>query len=365
MSYPPPPAPIPRPTPLVPVPVVPLDPNWGRGFERKPGLVSAIGTISIVLALGTLVGCLFMLGWSVTMYALSQRPPMTFVAPALIPPTVAMEPEHLGPIEDETSGLPRAQRQAIILTLTRLKPSTSMSPKRREHLDALLAQTGRSMFPLKGDAVNTAMIRQSVTDSGVLPSSKAGQGPHFFIIGTGRVEVYDTHALFRPTGSGMVTSVSADAHKKLKMATTRAAAGGAWGMKPAPNAAQYKRMALPSMLVGLEAVLSAALAVYLLVAGVLTLRSSLSGARLHWIYVFIKLPLVLLAAAITWWLWSEFLAVQSSTPRTGIGSAAAIIALIGIVCAALYPLALIFILQSSVVREYYKNAYEDALARPR
>jgi len=134
---------------------------------------------------------------------------------------------------------------------------------------------------------------------------------------------------------------------------------------PAASAAQYKRLAMPSMLVGLEALLSAAVAAYLIVAGILTLRNSLSGARLHWIYLILKLPLALIAGGLTWWLWSEFLTVQSTNPSSGFASFAAITALIGIVFAALYPLALIFILQSRTVRDYYKSASEDALARPR
>jgi hypothetical protein len=321
-----------------PVPAVPLNFPPSRQFERKPAAVTAIGVLSIIIALATMPAVVF-------------TPPPRPATPA---PVVQQGPE-----EDEIDGLPKAQRQLVIAALNRAK---QLTPRRTRQLDALLAGKGRAMFPTaEQQGANVQTIRQDVTDSGVLPSASPNKsGPHYFIIGTGRIEVYDTHAVFRPTGSGEVTSVSIDESKPSPQPQTPLVVA-----TPAPNAAAVKQLASPAIAVALEAVLSGALAIYLLISGILVLRGSLSGSRLHWVYICIKIPLVIAAAIATWWLWSAYLAtLTQGGPRGGFASGAAVLVLIGVVFAAVYPIILIFLFRSSMVRDYYRTARQEALAQP-
>ena len=360
MSYPPPmpqqPAPWPQ-QPPQPVPAVPLNLPEPHRFDRRPSIITAIGVISIVMGLATLIGCLFVGGWALAMYATSKMPPAVFAPPPVAP--VAVQPTAQGPQEDEINGMPRAHRLVVISALNRAKP---LNPDDRvRQVDALLAHSGKVMFPAMESVASMQTVRQDITDSGVLPSSKPGRGPHYFIIGTGRIEVYDDHAVFRPTGSGEATSVSADKPSPEPVAPLSPAAAP---VKNAMTAAALKKLTLPSLLVMLEALVSAALAVFLIVAGFLVLRNSLSGARLHWIYIMIKLPLVIAAGVLSWWLWERYNSAMTVTGgSTGFASGAAVAGLVGTVLAALWPITLVILLKSQAVKEYYTTARDEALAR--
>ena len=102
-----------------------------------------------------------------------------------------------------------------------------------------------------------------------------------------------------------------------------------------------------------------ALAVLLFVAGILMLRASRYAATLHWWYVLMKIPLVIAATAVSVWMWSGAMKViLASTP----GAAGAgplpwwmmhLSTFIGALLALAYPLALIFVLRSRRVRDYF------------
>jgi len=370
MSYPPPnpglpppwPNPAPGARPATPLPAVPLDfpPRGQRTFERRPGVITGIGVASIVVALGTMLGCLFIGGWALAMFAMSQRPPMVFTTPPA--PVMGAPVIQQGPEEDAINGLPKAQRQLVIRALGQAKLLTPYNRVRQ--VDALLANSGRTIFPTATPGASVAIIRQNITDSGVLPSASATKiGPHYYIVGTGRIEVYDDHAVFRPTGAGEPTSVSADA-QELEQSRRQAAMVRPM-LTPAPNAAAMKKLATPSLTVMLETLVSGAVAVFLLVAGIMVLRNSLAGAKLHWVYIWIKIPLAIFAAVAAWWLWTTYIAAMSnSRGPTGFASSAAIMGLIGNAFAVLYPIVLAILLKSRPVTQYYTTAREEALARP-
>ena len=103
-------------------------------------------------------------------------------------------------------------------------------------------------------------------------------------------------------------------------------------------------------------VLNLLLAIFLLICGIFVLRQSDKGAKLHWIYVALKIPAAMLAAGGMWWMWSQLL---TSMP-TGAVKAVTWVSLVAIIPAALgciYPLKLIFVLRSRSVRAYYNSVY--------
>jgi hypothetical protein len=93
------------------------------------------------------------------------------------------------------------------------------------------------------------------------------------------------------------------------------------------------------------------LAVYLFVCGILVLRQSWYGARLHWLYVWVKLPLVLAGLSVSIWL------MRSMQWPPGIPLTMLIWMALGTAALGLaYPVGLIFALRSRPVRAYYSGA---------
>jgi uncharacterized membrane protein YphA (DoxX/SURF4 family) len=115
-----------------------------------------------------------------------------------------------------------------------------------------------------------------------------------------------------------------------------------------------------SILMIVEAVLSLGVAVLLIVAGSLLLRNSPRALRLHWIYVILKLPLIVLAAVATWWTYTGMMNSMSAftgaaTPPGFGNTMAAFQAIFAAVFSLLYPIALLFVLRTRTAREYFKK----------
>jgi hypothetical protein len=96
-----------------------------------------------------------------------------------------------------------------------------------------------------------------------------------------------------------------------------------------------------------------ALAVYLLVCGILTLRQSMRARRLHLIYALVKIPLSVAAGVASAWVMRDMMSSfggGAATPTMGFALfTGAFPILIG--CA--YPVALLIALNLRAVREYY------------
>ena len=86
-----------------------------------------------------------------------------------------------------------------------------------------------------------------------------------------------------------------------------------------------------------------AVAVYLLVIGILTVRRSRAGRLLHWIYVAVKLPVGVAAVAAAVWFWRSLPTAGGDTPWVAVPAAVGL----------LYPVVLIFVLCGRSARDYY------------
>ena len=124
---------------------------------------------------------------------------------------------------------------------------------------------------------------------------------------------------------------------------------------------------IPAALSIVTSVFGLALALYLLVAGIFMLRASPYAVRLHWWYVALKIPLVIAATAVTVWMWSGLMKSMMATmpPPAPANPAAAtmqswmmhITTFIGALLSLAYPIALIFILRSRTVRNYFNAVH--------
>ncbi len=177
------------PQPLPPVPVQSI--AYSTPVNQRPGLITAIGVISIVVGSFSLlfngiaglqaVGMVMISGMTQAAATARQAASVAAAAPA--------------PAPLDTLSMPSEDRQTVLRGLAMHRAITK---PRRDQLDALLATSGRQIFRLSGSDLTVSVVQQNVTDSGQLPDAKGGEGPDFFIVGEGRIELADDHAKFVP-----------------------------------------------------------------------------------------------------------------------------------------------------------------------
>ena len=373
--------------PTAPIPVAPLQwPAAPPPRRGRPGIITAIGVVSIIVASLGMVANLVITFTAFAML-IASRGPKAFAPPMPPPPANIAAPNgatavvggvQIDPTQSEDGVHDENLRPMIIAGMTRAR---SLDQGRRKQLDLLLMVAGRSIFPFISPTTTPQTIRANVSDSGRLPSASAGKtGPDYFIVGTGRVEVYDTHAIFRPDGSPNVVSVTAPTDDASSPDGTGAPPSPPPPVQPAPPpqvgtpipnpmASIHPTAATLSMI---EGILSGALAIYLLIVGIMTLRDSRAGGKLHWAYVALKIPLAILAAIAYTWLAMSLIAginataaaaASSNTPGAGPPpgtTGAAIFWIILLAGSAIaYPIALSIALLSRTVRRYYNPRLAD------
>ena len=394
MSYPPPPPSHQQQSqpPYQQQPPLPISPlaygGWEKPFSR-PGILTAVGIFSICLgALSFLVnaGGVFSNG---AMLAMSKAPPSLFTMPPMtVTAKTATSPSVSGGlvVTPDEDGLPADKRATIMRVMNRGK--TQLTQRQADSLDALLGQAGQKIFPFAaGGTFNPQAISANITERGDIPrADQTAPVGAYYVVGTGRVEVYEDHAVFRPDGSADVVSVSAPPSAttgptmQTSTVTINTSTGGTssvtikGGPPVNPFAAftAFSKMNPTGIWITLVAsFLGALLAIYLFVIGILVLRDSRSGARLHWIYAVLKVPLVIVAAVgshiMTSSMMSSFAASVPGAPGVGISGAGippattSIMQSMMIVTAAVtaaiylaYPLSLMFILSTRTVRDYYR-----------
>ena len=106
-------------------------------------------------------------------------------------------------------------------------------------------------------------------------------------------------------------------------------------------------------------VLSLGLAVLLLVAGIMVLRQSPSGRRLHLIYAVLKIPVALAAGLSFAYAMHQMMSgFAAAGAPTGVGWGVSLWAAVPAALGCLYPVALLIALNTRTVREYYHSVAE-------
>jgi hypothetical protein len=239
-----------------------------------------------------------------------------------------------------------------------------LSETRARQLDALLSQAGQNVFPFDASQITPARVRSSVSESGTLPGARndLGEGADYFILGNGRIELVDQQAVFYPAGSAQPIRAAADANDDASSMVVQSQAGStaptgapAPTTVPAPTPLFPKISAWPALLAVGESLLSLALAIYLLVIGILVFRGSPNSARQHRIYAIIKIPLALLAGFAWGYVWHQMMASMPFRSG-GLGAVFVGYAIVMALLSMGYPIGLLFALQSRKVREFYATA---------
>jgi len=378
-----------------PVPAQPLGYS-NVTYGRMPGVITTIGVMSIVVAsLGILANGLLVL-WSLMAMsfvgAMAARGGGATVAPANAAPMVS------------PYSLTDSKRQIVIDSLAKMQ---ALTPAKQRHLNELLKEEGKRFLSLPEASINGQSVTQNVTRSGEQDGETwfaLGNGRLIVSITEARFEPIDGGETMSASASdsspeevanAVIARIEALTTKKLTpaqvkaltkeltapnqtiLSTTKKSAAteiasafiqpdgtvflwtvrqsitispagvvtknnfGAGGL-PANVAPKVKRAAVMALI---DTMISLALALFLLVAAIVTLRQSRWGGKLHWVYVALKIPIV--AVFIILWM-SEISSLQS-------GSMASMSVFLTVVMSvgAVYPLALIFALLSPTARGYY------------
>lgn len=447
--------PTPPPIPQEPIPVRPLSyvpPAYGR-----PGILTAVGVISIVLgSMGILLGGLTTL-WSAAIMATTGMAsggamPAKAVVVASSTSSGGGLPAQV-PVESDASedGMSAADRKVVVDALDGLR---AISSQRQKQIDALLEEAGKKILPISGEALTQKVVAANVTDSGQFPSGGSGPGAEYFVFGRGRIEVNDQHAAFYPSGAGEVIRASAtekessdaDAADETtrgtnsSAATTQAAAGAlndkeirqviatieaqgrvkltaaqAQGLRARLSAPgqilfvpatsrmsvtsqinsvlningnitvytntsvitlaqnglvtvspfgagmpRMPRVMTQSILVVVSTALSLVVAIFLLVAGIQTIRNAPSARKLHLIYIGIKIPLVIASMCAWWWFWYEFTRGFGGPGfSTGPVWGMSIFLAVPLVLSLIYPVGLLIVLNTRGIKNYYSPTQES------
>jgi hypothetical protein len=342
--------------------------NYGTMYAppAKPGVVTAIGVLSIVLAslsiiasavssVQALVQTAFLGSYRVVASVTAAR------AAAQAAQAAATQPTAAAPL-----GLAFDERQVVITEMVAQQP---LSAARQAQLDDLLAQAGQTVLGLKPGQVSPPVVRMAIVSSSRGRSLGPGQpGPALFETVAGKIELYDGNGVFRPTDKRKPTMRSAADVNHYQIVIGAAPPPPATSIPPAPPPTPPVAFDKGAMgLVLSDCFLSFAIAVYLLVIGIVTVRGSRAGAKLHLIYALVKLPLLILGAYAWWRFQQNFAAALFSiqqlqqqggsipaSARASISSGLGESAIWMAGMAAIYPIALLIVLMSSKsAKEYF------------
>src|SRR5688572_3609967 len=173
MTYHPPP-------PTAPIPVAPLQwPEAPPVRRGKPGLVTAMGIMSIIVACLSGFANFVLTFVAIGMLAASRgpavwTPPTPQVQVAPVGPggeTAIVGGVEIDPSQSEDGIHDENVRPMVIAGMTRAR---ALDESRRKQLDLLLRVAGRSIFPFISPGTQPQTIRANVSDSGRLPSASAG-----------------------------------------------------------------------------------------------------------------------------------------------------------------------------------------------
>lgn len=149
-----------------------------------------------------------------------------------------------------------------------------------------------------------------------------------------------------PAGTGVGTTATSAPSAATAVAT------------PVP-AFQFNVARGASVLTIVESGLSVCAAVLLIVAGSMMLRDSPRADRLHRIYVAMKIPLVIVAAIATWWIYTGMMSGMFVTtggpgsPASFANTMATVEAVIMAAISLVYPVALLIVLSTGTSRGYF------------
>lgn len=342
-----------------PVPAYAVAPGYGGASAayirpKIPGIISMMGALSIAIACMTAGGSAMSAMQAAVKMAMVQINQSMARAASIKAVTVAAT--QMSPPAD--FGLAFDERQTGINVLA---ARHSLTGARLAQLDQLLSQDGQIIFGVEPGQLTSGKARSAIKSVSRGRSPRPGEsGPDYFILQSGTIELYEANGVFRPADTSQPTvRVAADANRYLATVNGTAFSPLAPPTTSPVTAGFVKLDPTALAMVFSEAALSGLVAIYLLVIGILTLRGNRLSSRLHLIYVFLKLPLICLGGYGWMRLQASFDAVMPGNfgvsalrpIQLNLGSSPT--TLTAIVLSLIYPLTLLFLLQTKTVRDFY------------
>ena len=397
---------------------------------RRPGVVTAIGVLSIIFGamglIGTAFGTLMYLGFLMTMSAVATM-------------GTSMTADIAGP-----HGYDAAQRDVIIQAFNSKRP---MSGPVEAQFTFLLSDVGQKIVPgIPSNTTSADPVKDYVALNLTGESGWGVEGGIWYDVPSGRITLTNTDATFTPNpdsslptfkrttqrrgaSSGSLSTLSEEEiqavidrvqdlagstplnttqvkalHTNLSTnavgfigpqpdmpsllsqvsmvipnnsshiirfntSTLTISPTGGTAVTPSVNMASPfpKMRKWPLTLAITSSLVSLLLCVYLIVAGIETLRNKLYAARLHRIYAWIKIMLTIVGSLASGWVWADFsrgIINASPSPSAGMNNSWAAFSTgmtVGMLVLGLaYPVALLIALRTRTAREFYSPVIDPA-----
>lgn len=309
-------------------------------FVHRPGILTALGIVSIIVAgLGLLMNC-------VSVFSTAMASNLTFPTAA---PTTAAQGAGAAPVNAGPSRLSAANRELALSAFDDIYP---LSALRRQRLSSLLDSVGDDPFPFAESNFTPEKIRQTISSSGPMPGDATKQ---FYIVANGRIEVSDDSAVFAPTNGNMVTvdPLSANAvyatnysARRVMFTQTSLSIGG-------------------GMMAGMigVAIVDFLLAGFLLYIAIRTLLDYPRARVLYLRYAALKFIVIIVGGVITW-IWTNELYGQLTPGMPGMtatGWIAAISVIVNSIFAAILPTAIAIVMSTRSIKAYYGKRITEVL----
>jgi hypothetical protein len=192
-----------------PMQVLPVTPSYQSfpQYPQRPGVVTAMGVIGIVVSILSMLSAP-----GIAMFAATSLLTIQFqrqIGPAgdammypLIPDTVVISaPDGVD-----------AQRASFVVDA--LNSTRPLTPTRANHIRSLAMLHGKKLFPFGAEGMTVLRMKANVTESGPVLAG-VGRTGDYYVTGTGRIEVTDQSAIFRPDDGPTVRSGDVIADRSL------------------------------------------------------------------------------------------------------------------------------------------------------
>jgi hypothetical protein len=249
-----------------PMPVLPVVQSY-QSFPQspqRPGVVTTLGVIGIILSVLSVITSFVVTSFAVSAMLTIQfqrnngpvgdalRYPLTPDASAIASPD-GLDPQKAG---------------FVVEALNRTRPLTSI---RASHIRSLSELHGQKLFPFGAEGMTVLRMKANISESGPLMAG-VGKSGDYFVTDSGRIEVTDHSAIFRPdTGptlrSGDVTVDRSLPEPQIDAAIARIESLGPLQLNPAQVATLRRLLRDPGQSIITRADDSAATIANLIAAG--------------------------------------------------------------------------------------------------
>ena len=304
---------------------------------RRPGVIIAMGVLSIVFSVAFALSAGFSLLMTIGLAASPGR--QVYSSTTMSAPT----PDGIG----------QAPRSLISL---RIQQMTMLSSARKDVLDGFLAQKGTEVDPHARRLTDPNRAAKMITAAGALP-----EGETFIDFNRGRMTLTDTRARFEPTGTTHVIEVDFSAVDPAPgeqgfvpqgvLAQSAATSSGATTIPVVMPKMGATSIALQTI----NGIMAVALALLLLIAGIFTVQSKALGRRLHLVWAWLKLASAVFGAIATYTMYVEIMKLSAASGGANTvpaNSIAIVMALMSIGVAVLYPIAVLIVMNLRSVKNY-------------